>query len=246
MIFNLRKYKRMIGFLLTLGLIFAFIPLATAQDTDGDNMRTLTVVGSGSASGTPDIAYIDVGIEVGNTDVGTAVDEVNQTMDDVISALSELGIPEEDIRTTNFNIRQEQQPAMQSESETSDRYIVSNTAELRVSDISQLSDVIQTALDAGANRMYGLQFSIDDSDALMSEARQNAADDAMMRAEELAQIFGVTLGNPIEIDESGSGGQPVPVSRAAIGGGGGPVISEGQLSVTVQLHVTYEIINPNP
>lgn len=232
-------------------LVLAFASnLVAAQDSSGDmgdatQGRTLSVVGTGSASGTPDIAFIQVGIEVQNENVGTAVDEVNQRMNEVIAALKDAGIPETDIRTTNYSVNQQQQPmpAGQTASDTTqDIYVVSNIAQVRVANIDDISNIIQLALDSGANRMYGLNFGIEDSAALISQARQNAVANARARAEELASEFGVTLGEPITINEYDSGGTPVAFESAGMGGAApAPIISQGQQSVSIRLEVTFEI-----
>ncbi|MAU12497.1 MAG: hypothetical protein CL607_21930 [Anaerolineaceae bacterium] len=232
-------------------LVLAFASsLVAAQDSSGNTGdatqgRTLSVVGIGSASGTPDIAFIQVGIEVQNENVGTAVDEVNQRMNEVITALKDAGIPETDIRTTNFSVNQQQQPrpAGQTASDTAqDIYAVSNIAQVRVANIDDISNIIQLALDSGANRMYGLNFGIEDSAALISQARQNAVANARARAEELASEFGVTLGEPITINEYDSGGNPVALESASMGGAApAPIISQGQQSVSIRLEVTFEI-----
>lgn len=249
--FKTRSYGPWSRFLLAAGLIaMLLVPsISNAQETQNPEGRTISVTGTGSANGAPDVAYITLGVEVENSNVGTAVEQVNQTMDDVIAALSEVGIPDEDIQTTNFNIRQNQAPPqpMDSQSAAESTYVVSNNAQVRVANIDQLSEVIQTALDAGANRMYGLNFGIQDTDSLLSEARQNAVNDAQARAEELASLFGVTLGDPIQISESTGGNQPVPQASAALGmGGGSPVIREGQMSISVSLNVTYEMAGSTP
>jgi hypothetical protein len=183
-----------------------------------------------------------LGVEIRDADIGAAVEQSNAAMQAVIAALGDLGIPPEDIQTTQFNVWQDQpvDPAtgMPTEEFT---YVVTNIVRIRVSQIDQISDVIQTSLDAGANRVFGLTFGLDDPAALEATARDQAVADARVRAEALAAAFGVTLGNPISITE-GFLNTPGPLFAAAEGlGGGGPSISGGQLSVQIQVTVTFEI-----
>lgn len=217
---------------------------AGAQEP-GDARRTIQVTGTGSASGSPDVAVIQLGVQLFETDLGTAVTNANETMDAVIAALEGQGIAPEDIRTSNFSIYQESgmpQP-LGAESAVENRYVVNNVVEVRVRDLDQISAVIQAALDAGANNVYGLNFGLDDADALEAEARTLAVEDARARAEALADAFGLAVGEPISIREGAAdslGG--ARLMEAAVGMGGGPVISEGQLSVTMQVTVVFELV----
>lgn len=220
---------------------------ASAQGPD-DTARTIQVTGFGSASGSPDVALVQLGVQLFASDLGQAVTDANDTMEAVIAALEAEGVASEDIRTTNFSIYQESgfPPPMpmdgEAQTEVQNRYVVNNVVEVRVRDLDRISDVMQAALDAGANNVYGLNFGLDDSASLEAEARTLAVEDARERAQALADAFGLAVGDPISIRE---GGDDVFGPRAAFdlgAGGGGPVISEGQLSVNMQVTVTFELV----
>jgi uncharacterized protein len=223
-------------------LVGVAAPFGTVHAQDGSPAQphTITVSGSGTASGTPDIAFVQVGVEIHNADVGTAVQQANDAMQKVNAALTAEGIAAQDIQTTQFNVRQDQQPA-QNGQPAATTFVVTNIVQVKVHDLTTISTVIQSALDAGANNVYGLNFGLNDSAALESQARSAAVDNAHAKAQELADAFGVTLGAPISISEQSGGNPPVAASFAMANGGGGPSISQGQLSVTVQLNVTYSI-----
>jgi len=99
--------------------------------------------------------------------------------------------------------------------------------------------------EAGANAIYGVNFSVADPAALEAEARAQAMQDAAERAASLAELGNVTLGGVTVISEIV--GQPV--MPLGMGGGGyameqaasAPGISPGQLSYQVQVQVTYGI-----
>ena len=57
--------------LITLLLVLP-MSMASAQGGAPNLFDTITVVGTGSASGSPDIANIDIGVETLNQDVGEA------------------------------------------------------------------------------------------------------------------------------------------------------------------------------
>lgn len=242
------------GTLVTMLMILALLALgacapgsAGSAQGAGEDSRTVTVTGSGEALGDPDTAMIQLGVNVRADDVGAAVDSANEAIDSVTSALVEIGIEELDIQTTNFSVWPEDvyDPALGAP--TGERvFHVDSTINVIVRDISNMSDVISTGLEAGANNIFGINFSIDDTAPLAERARENAIDDAQSRAEALAAGMGLDLGEVISVREFGGGGivtrvQAVEVAAEEGLGGGGPPISPGQSRVSVQVEVTYSI-----
>lgn len=204
----------------------------------------ISVSGMGEVFGKPDIAFIELGIDVTNEDVGAAVERANEVMNAVLAAISQQNIAEEDMQTVYFNVWPEDR--YDDKGQPIGRvYHVQNTLRVKVRDIATISDVIGAGLNAGANSVNSLSFSIEDTSALEAEARQKAIADARSRAEQLADGLGVSLGAPLSVSES-SGGVPIVVRDVyavpeAAGMGGGPSISTGQLSVQVYVNISFAI-----
>lgn len=200
---------------------------------------TITVRGLGSASGTPDVARIVLGIELRQTDVGAAVAEVNDGMSAITDAIIDAGVAAEDIQTVNFNVWSEERYTDQGPSGEF-TYRVSSQVRVTVRDVALVQTVLDTAIDAGANSIGGLTFGIDDNSALEADARLDAIGDAAARAQSIADAIGVTLGEPVRVTELRDGQQAFAEMAYGLGGGGG--ISEGQLSVSVGVEVEYAIV----
>jgi uncharacterized protein len=214
---------------------------ATGQDSSLRN--TISVSGTGEASGRPDIATVQLGVNVIDDDLGAALDESNVLVEAITSAMLSIGIAEEDLRTTNFNVWPEDLYDPRSGERTDERkFHVDSTLEIKIRDIDSSGDVIHEGLNAGANNIYGLTFGIDDPGDLEAEARSAAFEDARQRAAQLADEMGVTLGDPIIVSEGFSGGGFNTGFARAESGGGGPPISLGQLSVSIQVNVTFEAL----
>jgi uncharacterized protein YggE len=212
-----------------------------SNSTDS-TVRTLHVTGIGSVNGTPDIARIDLGVETTDPDAAVAVEETNRKMSEVLNALEAFGIAKEDLRTTQYNLRQQNEIDPQTGRSTGKiDYIVSNTVEVTVRNIDQIGGVIDTGFNNGANQISGLTLDIEDRTPLATEARTKAIQDATNRAQEIADDLGIELLNPIEISESLGSTSAITAEQAAIGLGGGAAISTGQLSVTIQVDVTFAI-----
>jgi uncharacterized protein YggE len=205
---------------------------------------SVSVSGFGQAFGAPDVAHIEMGVDIVNNDVGGAVTEANEVMDRIIAAISETGVAEEDIRTTGFNVWSDFFDPVTGEQTRERVYHVQNIVRVTVRDVSQVAQVIDAGLNAGANSVFGLNFGIDNPTELEQEARLEAIENARDRAQKLADAMGVTLGDPIIVTETFGGPiQPFAfdAAQAGLGGGGAPPISGGQLSVSVQVNVTFAI-----
>ena len=214
------------------------------QVTAGANTGGVTVVGQGTAFGQPDQATVIVGVDTFAPTVAEATAQNQATLDRVMAALEAAGIAEEDIQTTNYSLYAEQIYGEKGP-EGIAGYRVSNQVNVKVRDISAMSDVLAAVTEAGANAIYGVNFAVADPAALEAEARAKAMEDARKRAESLAELGGVSLGNIVVISEVVG----TPVMPMGLGGGGfameqaasAPGISPGQLSYQVQVQVTYGI-----
>jgi uncharacterized protein YggE len=211
-----------------------------------EQKANIKVVGFGKALGQPDEAQVTVGVETFALEVNDATAENEATIEAILTALEETGIKADDIQTSNYSLWAEQKYG-DNGPEGIAGYRVSNQVSVVIRDIDKVSDVLTAVISAGANSIYGVQFSVADPAALEAEAREKALDDARQRAESLAQLSGLTLGEIEAIDETFS---QFPGQARPMGGGdglGGGVaeastsISPGQLSYQTQVEVTYTI-----
>lgn len=223
-------------------LIFTVIGSAYAVPANQTLPDTIRVTGNGTAFAAPDIAYVMGGVEVLNADVSTAVNEANANLEAIRAALSEFGVAESDIRTEYFNIYRDggfdpNFPA---------NFRVNHSLRITVRDTSVVPQVLSAILNAGANRIDGVNYDVADTAAIKSEARAAALEDAQRIAEELAGFAGVTLGEVVAITEYPTGGTTIYYSNAGFGGGGGggigvPPVNGGNLAIGVSVEVTYAI-----
>ena len=96
-------------------------------------------------------------------------------------------------------------------------------------------------MDAGANMVYDLRFTIDSRDALLSQARALAVADARQRAETLAKAAGVKLGKALNIRES-SNTYPIYVRGAFDEATESAVpIESGEVNLSVHVDILFDI-----
>ncbi len=214
---------------------------APASETP-DVPRTVTVVGEGTVRIKPDIAQAVIGVEVVYPTVEEATQATRELMDAVLAALTDAGVDPTDIQTSGYSVWADR--GFEGPMAGDIRYRVSNTVMVTIRDLDQVGAVLDAALAAGANNIYGITFTLSDPRVAESEARAKAVEDARRKAEELAELTGKTVGDVLQISEV-IGGPPgmfgVPLAKGLeLGGGAGP-ISPGELELTSQIQITYAL-----
>ncbi len=199
----------------------------------------ITVTGSGVVYGDPDMALLNVGVNVYGASVREALNEADSVMAAVKAAAVALGIAEADVRTTGLYVWRDDRYD-EAGNVVSERYSVRHSYQVVVRQVDSAGDVLSAVVDAGANSVDGIQFTFSDPAALARDARRLALDDARERAEQLAELSGVALGAPTMIVEGALAGVPYAEAAFAEGRGGGS-LEAGQLAVTVTLTVTFAI-----
>ncbi len=232
--------------LLGLAALAACAAPAPAQPAASASPHTISVTGSGIAYGTPDLASAQIGIQSRNADPAAALDDANTKMTAILAALKEMGLADQDIQTSNFAVyaQPEVDPQTgQAKGQGALTYIVDNTVDIKMRDLTKVGQVLGKVVAAGANNIYGVTYSVSDQAKLEAQARDKAMADAKARAEQLAQIAGVTLDQPMTISEYANAPVPGPrmdFASAAAGSQAVPV-SSGQIQVNLQVNVTYLI-----
>ena len=219
----------------------------TVTPSANEPVRSVTVIGEGKVTAKPDQAQIQLGVETISTTVAAATQDNNAQMAAILAALKKLGIADKDIQTSNFSIYLERVPdrGIVTEGDSSaevTRYHVSNQVRVTVRDLTTVSNVIDQVVAAGDNNVWGVSFTVADPKVLQKAARAAAVADAKAKAEELAELNGVTVGKVLSISEVVTGS---PVFSAALSKtdalGGGTPVEAGELEFSLQLQIVYNI-----
>ena len=217
-----------------------------SAQSDSAPLRSLSVTGTGKIMLVPDLAYINIGVRSEAQDVSSALAANNAQATAITDALKAMGVDEKDLQTANFNVYSIQQyDQMGQPSYIS--YSVENTLYVTVRDLTKLSQILDAALSAGANQIYGINFDIANRQAALDQARDLAIKDAEAKALATAATAGVTLGQIQTINVSTSS-YVQPYSPYGMGGGGASMdayssvpVSAGQIVVTYDANLIYVI-----
>lgn len=206
--------------------------------------RTISVTGVGRAAAAADILLLDLAVETQAATASEALAANNKQTMAVLSALKDQGIQERDIQTTQLSIN----PvfARQDLDDTGPPeitgYQARNGMSVRLRDLQFAGAVIDAAVQAGGDaiRIGGISFSFVDPSGLRVEARKRAIADARVRAQQLADGFGVGLGDVTSISESDFSG-PRSFREFAASSFADTPISPGESEITLQITVDHEI-----
>jgi hypothetical protein len=185
--------------------------LAVACDNGGDTIvqnqgpSGVSSTGTGRAFGEPDVAIVNVGVNVQRPTVAQARDDAAVAQQAVIDSLRDNGVADEDIQTVGFSVHpQYNYPPDRPQGEIVG-YVVSNVVTAKIRDLDTTGDVLDAATVAGGNDalVQGVSFTIDDPAVLQEAARRQAVERARQQAEQLADAAGANLGRLLSISESG-------------------------------------------
>jgi len=204
--------------------------------------RSMTVTGTGEVYLTPDIAYINIGVRTQGQDIKEALAQNTLSAQKVRDDLTRLEVDQKDIQTTAFNIYQQNDYGPQGEI-TRTYYVTENSLYVTIRKLDKLGDILDTVVKSGANDINNISFDIQDKEKYTAEARQKAIENALTIAEEQARAAHVQLGQLITMNVYSSV-VPAPSysARAMQAPSGAAVpIATGQLLITVNADLTYEI-----
>jgi uncharacterized protein len=229
-------------FLVLLATLFLTLSPALADETKVN--RSISISGHGEARAVPDIATISLGVMSSAETAQAALAANTKTMTELMALLKQAGIAEGDIATSNFSVNPRydygqggtQPPKVVG-------YDVINTVTVTARRIVMLGDLLDKAVEAGSNQIYGISFSVSKPEAMLDEGRKAAVADARRKAEIYATTAGFTLGDIISLSEGGGYQPPMPmVMKSAMAEGAGPVpVAQGEHTLAVDVNVVWAI-----
>ena len=154
----------------------------------------IKVKGTGEVTLNPDLALIDIAIATTADDSKTAIDENRKNALAIQQGLLEMGLKEDDIRTTEY-ILYSLSKTDKDGNPIAGQYIykVNLAYEIVVRDLSMLNDVLNFCIQNGANNLYGVNFDYSKRSEAVAQARELAIDHANANAQQIAEKFGKRL-----------------------------------------------------
>lgn len=220
-------------------------------------VNIISIQGEGEVFAIPDVATFSVGVTKENKVISTAQKEVDDKINAIKDILKKNGVEDKDIKTIGYNIYPKYEyvqayctvaycPPGKQEFKG---YEVSQTVEIKVRDTGKAGELLSSIGTVGVTNIGSLNFTLDDENKVMEEARDKAIQNAKEKAEKLAKELDVKLVRIIGYNEY----SPVPpfMYGKAEGLGGDNAmssiaprsvsISQGENKYTSTINISYEI-----
>lgn len=226
--------------LATAGAVATGLGTAGAQSTAQPADRSISVAATGSADASPDRAVVRVAATAQGNSSAEVRDALAADAEALRTALDELGVDYETIEYRIHSVDERERPPR--EGGPSADYRGVHAYQVTLDDPQRVGAVIDAAADAGAEVSdVELTLSEEKRTELREEAIRNAMSDARSQADTIAAAGDLRVTNVATVDASQ--GRYVPVRYEAADAGGGAaaetVVSEGDVSVTYRVQVTY-------
>ncbi len=169
--------------------------------------RTLTVTANENVDVEPDVAILHIGFETEPTDAKSAYAAGARTSNTIVDALKQAGIPESSIRSESQYLQPDYTPK-------SHKFKLAQRWTVRTSP-QRAAEILDVAVNAGANSVGEIDWTVKDEAALDEQALDKAATRAKEIAAVLAKDMGVRLGALIHVSNQLSApAYPRPMVRA--------------------------------
>ena len=199
---------------LAFALAFAALPSPTSAQPrliEYNPERSITVAGEASVNAAPDFARVTLGVTTAGKEAREAMAVNARSVGALVSLFNGEGVAPADIRTSGLSISPifTEGRANPQVAPTITGYNVANTVSVTVRDLPRLGAMLDKAVEAGANTMYGVAYGENDTSALLDKARTLAVADAKRKAEIYASAAGSRIGRLMELSEE-TIGRPSP------------------------------------
>lgn len=202
----------------------------------------LTVSGSATVRAPADRARLQVAVETEGATAEVAARENASVMARVVDRVRGVLGADGPIETSGYRLTPRYaQPTQREAPPEIAGYQAINQLTVVVETVDRVGELLDAALEAGANRVTGLDFFASDTEALRLEALREAMARAQAEAETVADALGLVLLTPEHVQtRAGSAGQAFRVSSEALAID--TPIEVGSESVTASVTITYRLV----
>ena len=209
----------------------------------------VTVSATATISVEPDIAYVSLGVRTENASSKTAKQQNTDTMNKVLNAVKKAGVAEKDVQTSSLSMYTNYTWDKDGNRKING-YTVSNNITITVRNLDKVGDIVDAAMNAGANQFNSVSFAVEDEEECYIQVLGEATKKAQKRANAIAKASGMSLGSPVSFSTTGTSYEPYRyymdnaadmVAAEAEGASIGSTISSGQVTVTATITAVYNM-----
>src|SRR5213079_471898 len=205
---------------------------ARAQPAPASPVSSIRVTGDAKVTARPDRVQIDIGVSTRAAQSQEAAEQNARQVDAVLAAVRKA-TGAAVLKTISYTLNPTYQYHPQGEEPTITGYSALNVVQVTLDDLARIGTVIDSATQAGANHVQGIQFTLRDQDAVRAEALRQAA----TRARAEADVLAVEENSPRVVPVRAYMGAARALATAAA-----PTpVEAGTLDVTADVMLTVEV-----
>jgi hypothetical protein len=217
----------------------------TSQNTESPG---LVVTGTAMVRVKPTLVILRVGVTSSGARPGSAKQQTEAKVSRIAAAIRGAGIAPADLQTDTFNLNQ-----VYDRDRNPTGWACTSNLQIRVKRVESAAAVLEAAVDAGADQVSRIEYTVEELQEVRRQARDEACKVAVDKAKQYAKNFGVSLGKPISISENPPRGwyyghntvtaQSVSQSAGINEGevSADQILSSGSVGVTLTVSVTYSL-----
>ena len=171
-------------------------------------MPSITVTGEATISAEPDQAQIDIGVVTQARTAPEASKENAERVTRVLAELKKLLGKADEIKTSGYSLTPNYRYPQGGKPEIVG-YNASNTVRIKTTNLDLVGRLIDSAMQAGANNVNRLMFTLKDEQGAQLEALRAASAKAKTKAEAIAASLGLKIVKIASITEGERAVQPV-------------------------------------
>ncbi|CEN88516.1 periplasmic immunogenic protein [[Clostridium] sordellii] len=194
----------------------------------------LSVNGIGIVKVKSDLAILKVGVTTSNEDVQVAQVENTNTVNAVITSLTDYKIPRENINADDVVIKRIRDNATNQVI----GYEITTNITIEVEDIKNLGDIYSLAIENGANSEVNISFTLSNVNHHYKKALLKATQDALNKGNLLSKSLNIRL-KPLPESISENSTSIYSVSQKNIAYSSSPFLSSGDLEVKAQVGIVF-------
>jgi uncharacterized protein len=170
------------------------------QNEGFENRNMIKVNGEGMVTAVPNRASATIGVITEGKDLTLAQKENSDTISKIISVLSTFNIPPKNVQTFDYQVNTEYDYV--DGKQIFRGYRVSNLLKVTLDEVNQLGAIINRVIEAGANYVSNVQFSVSDPNLYYLQALKRALRNAHEKAEVIVDNLKVKWNStPVSVEE---------------------------------------------
>ncbi|ELB2803828.1 oxidative stress defense protein [Vibrio alginolyticus] len=175
----------------------------------------VTTTGYGEVTATPDMATFSVKVVDTTMTAEQAKLSVDETVEEFLKSLSDAGLSKDNITSSNLYLAPQYHYPKSGKAELVG-YRASRSIDVTVTDLKNLNQYLDMALEAGINQVDNIQLKVSNQAEYQQKARMAAIKDAREKAGSLATGFEKKLGDVWQINYRQMHVQPVLMRSMAM------------------------------